>query len=98
MSASLSRKKKMSMLKVIAVGDKPNALEWIEKQVVHIEKVSVYMPFLSQVLRPKNICKKNAMDVIFLDIEMPEQIVLILAEELLDINTDVEIIFLNRVS
>ncbi len=81
------------MIKAVVVDDEQYALEWFHLLAQEIEEIDVLGLFES-VSEARGYMQKNAVDVVFLDIEMPEQDGLMLAMDLLDINPDTEIVFL----
>lgn len=79
-------------MKAVLVDDEALALEFLELQVNKIGSIEVIGRFNNLDLE-KNAILLEEVDVIFLDIEMPEINGLELAEKILEINADISIVF-----
>ena len=80
------------MFKVIAVDDEQNALNRFERMISQDDRLSLLSTFTNP-LDALEYVKTNHVDIAFLDIEMPEMTGLELAENLLDYNPYIEIVF-----
>ncbi|MFD1850653.1 response regulator [Oceanobacillus bengalensis] len=79
-------------MKVILVDDEILALDFLEFQINKIHRVEVIAKYNNLEVIKKSALIKEA-DVIFLDIEMPEMNGIELAEKILEINTNISIVF-----
>ena len=79
-------------MKVILVDDERLALEYLEHQLLKIEGVEIIGKYTNPIDGAK-VIKNNAIDIIFLDIQMPEVDGLALAEKLLEQSPRLNIVF-----
>ncbi|WP_042141905.1 response regulator [Paucisalibacillus sp. EB02] len=79
-------------MKAILIDDEPLALDFLERQIKKISNIMVAGKFTTFNSSKESILIKEV-DIVFLDIEMPESNGLELAEQLLEINPNLFIIF-----
>ena len=82
----------MIFLKAILIDDEPLALDYLEHEINTIGNVEVIGKYI-EVEVSKIVTQLQAIDIVFLDIEMPRINGLELAEKLLEINPCLSIIF-----
>ncbi len=80
------------MFKVIAVDDEQNALNRFERMISHDSRLELLKTFTNPI-EALTFIKSNHVDIAFLDIEMPQMTGLELAENLMDSNPFIEIVF-----
>jgi len=79
-------------VKAILVDDEPLALDFLERQIKKIDSVNVVKKFTHlDVSKVSNLLEE--IDLVFLDIEMPEVNGLELAEQIMEVNSSLDIVF-----
>ena len=84
-------------MKAILVDDEPLALDFLERQLKKMSDISIVHKFVNFNLS-KDIAILEGIDVVFLDIEMPEITGLELAEKMLEIKPSIIIVFVTAFS
>lgn len=79
-------------MKAILIDDEELALKYLEYQLLTLGNVEVVGKYLNS-LDAKKVVEKNQVDIIFLDIQMPELDGLELAEKLMEKNPSLNIVF-----
>lgn len=79
-------------MKTILVDDEQIALDFLENLLIKTSELQIVAK-LTNPLLVKDIVKKTKSDIVFLDINMPQVNGLELAEQILEINPDIHIVF-----
>lgn len=79
-------------MKVILVDDEQIALDFLENLLIKTSELQIVAK-LTNPLLVKDTVKKTKSDIVFLDINMPQVNGLELAEQILEINPDIHIVF-----
>ncbi|EST52226.1 hypothetical protein T458_26950 [Brevibacillus panacihumi W25] len=79
-------------MKAILIDDEQLALNYLEHQLVHIADVEIIGKFTDPMVGKRAI-EKNEIDIVFLDIQIPKLNGIELAEQLLEMKPQLQIVF-----